>query len=117
MMTNSMSKVLCGAVFGIVASVSMAASAGNYSETFISTTAEGLRTATVSFADLDLTRSEDQEVLHERLSSAAKQVCGSTSVRETGSLSAAAENKSCYEQAMDSAMSQASSSQVAVVSR
>ena len=115
MKANTMSKVLCGAVIGMATAVSMAASAGNYSETFISTSAEGLRTTTVSYADLDLVSTEGRATLEHRVSKAAREVCGSSNFREAGSLRRATENKSCYESAVARAMEQVSSPQLAAI--
>jgi UrcA family protein len=115
MKTNTISKVLCGAVFAISAGLSMAVSAGNYSETVVTTSAEGLRTTTVSYADLDLASTQGKEALEHRVSKAAREVCGSSHFREAGSVSRAVENKSCYENAMAQAMKKVSSPQVASI--
>jgi UrcA family protein len=116
MKTNTMSKVLCGAVIGIATAVSMAASAGNYSETVISTSAEGLRTTAISYADLDLVSTEGKATLEHRISRAAREVCGPSNYREAGSLRRATENKSCYESAVARAMEQVFSPQLAAIS-
>ena len=116
MKTNTMSKVLCGAVFGVVSAVSMAVTAGDYSETIVSTSAEGLRTTTVSYADLDLVSTEGMATFEHRVSNAARKVCGSTHFREAGSLRRATENKSCYKSAVARAMEQVSSPQLAAIS-
>ena len=104
------------AMLGMATAVSMAASAGNYSETFTSTSAEGLRTTTVSYTDLDLVSTEGRATLEHRISRAAREVCGSSNFREAGSLRQATENKSCYESAIARAMEQVSSPQLAAIS-
>lgn len=114
---NNVTKTICAAVFGITAGMSGMAMAGTTSETVITTSAEGLRTATVSYADLDLNNPSAREDLHYRISSAAKKVCGSANNNLAGSLSQAAKNRSCYNTAMDEAMRSLSDSQVAIVSR
>jgi UrcA family protein len=109
------SKVLCGAVFSIAAGVAMTANADNYSETYVSTTAEGLRSISVSYADLDLSDQEGRNTLDRRVSSAAEKVCGPSNYRQAGSLRQATENRSCYRDAMADGMKQTSSEQIAVI--
>ena len=115
MKNYSIAKVLCGAVIGIAAGVSMAASADGYGETYVSTTAEGLRTVNVSYADLDLTHATGRDTLEHRISQAAKKVCGSSNLRVAGSLRQASENKSCYRDTMAQSLSQVSAPQIAAI--
>ncbi len=110
---QAVTKTLTAVAFSVAASVSMSAAADNYSETTVSTSAEGLQTMTISYADLDLSTAAAQETLYYRLSSAARKVCGSSDVRRTGSVRQAAENKSCYENTLAQALSQTTASQVA----
>ena len=117
MKNSTMTKTVCGVVFAVAASVSLVATAGDYSETRVTTSAEGLRTATVSYDDLDLTNEHARETLHYRISKAAHKVCGSNDRVEAGSLSQASKNRSCYKGAMNEAMRSLSGGQVAVVSR
>ena len=108
-----MTKSVSAIAFGIAASVAMTAAADNYGETMVSTSAEGLQTMTVSYADLDLSTAEAQETLYYRISRAARKVCGSSNLRRVGSVKRVAENKSCYENAMAQALSQTTAAQVA----
>ncbi len=117
MKNSTMTKILCTAVFGVAASVSVMASADTYNETVVSTSAQGLRTATVSYADLDLNTAKARETLQYRISNAARKVCGSVDRSHAGSLAQASKNRSCYNGAMNDAMSSLSNGQVAVVSR
>lgn len=87
------------------------AQAGNYSETLVRS--EAVRTATVSYDDLDLASSKGQESLYYRISSAAREVCGSGDYRITGDLGVAADNEACYERAVNDALSQISAGRVA----
>jgi UrcA family protein len=96
----------------------MATSAADYTETIVTTTSEGVRSATVSFADLDMDHAGAQDVLHGRISLAARKVCGSSDWRVAGSLQQALENRACYKDSVSQGMSQASSSnQVATISQ
>ena len=104
-------------MIGLAAAISTGAMAEGYSETHVSTTAEGLRTMTVSYADLDMSDPQGKEILELRISRAARNVCGSPSIREVGSLRRATENKECYDSAVANAETQASAAQMVVVSR
>jgi len=109
---KTMIKTLSAFAFGIAASVAMTAAADNYGETTVSTSAKGLQTMAVSYADLDLSTAEAQETLYYRISRAARKVCGSSDFHRIGSIKLAAENKSCYENAMAEALSQTNPSQI-----
>lgn len=117
MKNSKTTKILCTAVFGIAASMSGIASADSYHETVVSTSAEGLRTATVSYADLDLSNAKARDTLHYRIKNAARQVCGSAYRSHAGSLAQASKNRSCYNDAMEDAMRSLAAGKVAVVSR
>ena len=115
--TPLFSKVLCAALFTVSAGVSAVASAGDYSETLVTTTAEGFRTTAVSYADLDLSTAKAREALEHRLTRAARNVCGSPFRASTGSLSQAFENKQCADNAVAAAMRDISESDVAIAAR
>ena len=66
-----------------------------------------VETVAVSFAELDLSKPAGVEALYERLHRAAERVCGFD--EPTSSLvyaSRAAEKRSCYEEALDRAVTQ-----------
>ena len=115
--TPSFSKIFCAALFTVAAGVSAVASAGDYGETLVTTTLEGLRTTSVSYADLDLSAADAREALERRLSRAARKVCGSPYRVTTGSLSQAFENKQCADNAVAAAMRDISESDVAIAAR
>ena len=117
MKTSALTKIVGSAAFALVATVSMAANAGTYDETLVSTSAEGLRTITVPYEDLDLSNATGQETLAARISTAARRVCGTTDYREAGSLRQASDNKVCYQNAMAQAMSATLAPQFAVIER
>ena len=114
---SSVSKILCAAVLGVAASVSVAASAADYSETRVTISAEGLRTTSVSIADLDLNSAESRDTLHGRLEMAALKVCGSPYRGTAGSLAQAVENKNCANSAVAEALRSISETEVAVAAR
>ena len=117
MNNSSISNILCGAVFSILASVSIGASAGGYSETLVNGQAQSLETFAVSYADLDLSKSEGIEALHRRISNAARKVCGPSDYRQAGSLRISARNKACYDDAVSEGISQIDSAQMAADSQ
>ena len=71
----------------------------------------------MSYADLDLNDAEGRETLDYRVRAAAREVCGSTDYRITGSVSQANENKECAERAIASARHVSGATEVAVASR
>ena len=94
-----------------------AAFADAWGDTHVTTTAEGLRSVNVSYSDLDLNDAEGQATLEYRVRAAAREVCGSTDYRITGSLSQANQNKDCAKRAIASARHVSGASEVAVASR
>ena len=114
---KNVTKTICAAVFTITAGMSGMAMASSTNETVVTTSAEGFRTATVSYADLDLNNASARESLQYRISSAAEKVCGSVNRSSAGSLAQASKNRSCYNSAMDEAMRNLGDGQVAIVSR
>ena len=58
----------------------------------------------VDVRGLDLSSQRGQEVLYHRLQNAAKKICGSSSVREVGSLVRALDNKSCYNETLSNSV-------------
>ena len=77
--------------------------------------ADQITNITVFVSRLGLEHLEGKEALEHRVSNAARKVCGSSNFREAGSVGQAADNKSCYENAMAQAMKQLSAPQVASI--
>ncbi len=105
------------ALFAFAASLSVIATAGNDSASRVTITAEGLRTTTVSYADLDLGSAEAQDTLHRRFRRAALKVCGSPNRSTAGSLAQAAENRDCAENVVAQGMRTISTRQAIVAGR
>lgn len=59
----------------------------------------------VNYEDLDLSSDKGREALEGRVMQAAREVCGSTDYRMTGSLQVASRNRSCVAEAFGDAMS------------
>lgn len=59
---------------------------------------------TVDVRDLDINSKAGQEVLYDRLQSAAESVCGDLSVQRAGSLHQALENRTCFDNALTKAV-------------
>ncbi len=117
MKNSTVTKTICSAIFGLTAAVSLTATAGDDNETRVTTSVEGIRTATVSYDDLDLSHARGREVLQYRISAAARKVCGSSQRSDAGSLAQASKNRNCYNGAMDDAMRSLSEGHSAVASR
>jgi UrcA family protein len=94
-----------------------AAFADAWGDTHVTTTADGVRSVAVSYSDLDLNDVEGRDTLEYRVRAAAREVCGSTDYRITGSLSQANQNKECAERAVNAASYNSGASEVAVASR
>ncbi len=62
------------------------------------------KSVTVSTSGLDLDSTQGQAMLQSKLQSAARQVCGSTSIRETGSVAISLENRNCVKDALENAL-------------
>lgn len=105
------------ALFAVAASLSVIATAGSDSATQVTTTAEGLRTTTVSYADLDLGSAEAQDTLHRRFRRAALKVCGSPNRNTAGSLAQAEKNRDCAQNVVAEGMRTISTRQEVVAGR
>lgn len=112
---STFSKFVSAAALGLAATISGVSHAGSYSETFVRSSADGIRATTVSFADLDLSSGDGQQVLTYRLNRAATAVCGSDDYKLAGNLRQANRNRDCRDAALDRAMSEISGGSLAVV--
>jgi UrcA family protein len=65
-----------------------------------------INSARVNFNDINVTTEAGQEKLHDRITRAAKAVCGSTIRSEVGSIKELMENRNCIKQATAEAMSE-----------
>ena len=63
----------------------------------------------------NLSSSTGQEMLYERLKTAARQVCGSTNLREAGSLERVLDNRTCYQDALAQAVEDVNSRGVSAI--
>ena len=116
-MNTQSTKRIAAIVFGISSCMAASVMAGSYQEDTL-VLAQGMeaRSTSVSVADLNLASVEGQDALHSRLSQAAREVCGSTDHRITGSIRAAANNKACRDSAVADALVQINAGQVASIS-
>ncbi len=101
-------------ILGIGSCLAVSAMAGSYQETTL-VQANGIetRTASINVADLNLASVEGQDALYGRLSQAAREVCGPTDYRVTGSIRVAASNKACQDSAVADALAQVNAGQIA----
>jgi UrcA family protein len=68
---------------------------------------------TVDARGLNLANEQGQEVLYTRLTRAAKQICGDTTVHGAGSLKQALENRSCFNETLSKAVESTGSKDLA----
>ncbi len=117
-MKTQINNRIAALILGISSCLAASAMAGSYQETTL-VQANGIetRTTSVNVADLNLASVEGQDALHGRLSQAAREVCGPTDYRVTGSIRVAANNKACQNAAVADALAQANAGQVATISR
>lgn len=120
----NVSKVTRNCIFGALAATTLALPAvadSFYDEMVVTTSSEGIPTAAVSYADLDLDNAVDREALYQRINLAARAVCKSNDLKRAGSralsLREAQEYRSCYKNAVDQGMSAVYRSEVASASR
>ncbi|MEM1144199.1 MAG: UrcA family protein [Pseudomonadota bacterium] len=110
---NVQSKILStAAIFAAASLTAITASAGDVTKVTAKTPAVDQQ-ITVDYSDLDLTSPKAQEVLHSRISQAAKKVCGPQFARQAGGVSLAARNRACYDEAFSGAISQVNAAVVA----
>ncbi len=114
-MQSTVRKLVLGVV-GIAAGAAMNVQAERYGETIVSTSAEGIRTATVEISDLNIATAAGFQTLGFRVQFAAEKVCGPDDLRRAGSLQRARLNRECARAAYDEAMSQVGGSSLASVS-
>ncbi|EEB77221.1 MAG: UrcA family protein [Halioglobus sp.] len=111
-----MNKLFSAAVIAVVVGTVTSVSAASYDETYVTTSAEGLRQVTVSYADLDLKTDRGQETLYYRMARAADTVCGSRNPSKAGGARQVSQNKACFKRAMGQGLAQTSTSQVVTIS-
>lgn len=110
---STVTKLVYGAAFTFAACLASAANAGSPVGGEVGLASSGLQKVTVSYSDLDMTDTKARRVFQYRVSRASKQICGSSRLSEVGSLRRATKNKECIENAVNSALRQASSAQLA----
>ena len=111
-------------IFGALAATALALPAvadSDYDEIVVTTSTDGVPTAAVSYADLDLGDAADRESLYARISLAARAVCEPYDQKRSGSMALSLRDaqayRSCYDRALNGAMSAVHRSEVASASR
>jgi UrcA family protein len=112
MSTNGKHRIAGILAVAIVTGVSLHATAGE--ETRVTAAASNTtQSLAVSYADLNLDSPAGQAVLHQRISNAARQICGSENYRVAGGLRAAQLNAQCYEETLADTLSKLPQARVA----
>lgn len=117
-MQSSIKKYIATLAFGACSTVAFAATAATAHEDTL-VLAKGMEAASVrvELSDLNLDTAQGQQVLHQRISAAAREVCGSTDYRAAGGLRQAANNRACHASAFAEAVSQVGAERVAATLR
>lgn len=96
---------------GIVFAGQAAAEANQ--EQALSSRAIETQSVSVAYIGSDLNTDEGRAGLYNKIKRAARQVCGPTGAREAGGVRYASRNRQCYEDAMEAALSQVETGQLA----
>ena len=108
---TTIKSILSVAALTLAAGYSIGSAAETVSETVIHGSA--LHSQSVSYSKAELQTSDGRAVLERKIERAAEQVCGPQGLYEAGSLSRAAKNRDCFDQAVNDAMSQIGADQLA----
>jgi len=114
MNSNTIKSTLSAAALILVAATSVHAATGQVDETFVQGNA--VPTKTVAYSRAELETDDGRAAVEQRIRKAADAVCGPRGYRDAGSLSAAAYNKACYQQAIAQAMTQIDAASIASIS-
>lgn len=109
----AMKSILSVAALTLTAGLSSQAAAGAMDETLVHGAA--VPTKTVTYDRGELATTQGRARVERQIENAAAAVCGPTDFRLAGSLSTASKNRSCVEQAVESAMSKIGADQVAAI--
>ena len=117
MSNATLKSILSATAFGIVAGLASAsAAADGMEETFVHPDAAEVKTVRVQYLSTELATEEGRAALQRRIASAAREVCGPSSLHEAGSLKLATRNRECYRDSLAAANSQIESGQYAAAS-
>ena len=113
MKNTAIKSILSVAALTLTAGLSSQVAAGAMDETFVQ--GQAVPSKTVTYDRGELATAQGRARVERRIENAAEAVCGPTDFREAGSLSIASKNRSCVEQAIESATSQVGADQVAAI--
>jgi UrcA family protein len=109
----SLSKVVSATAFSLAVMLSSQANANATQEQAMSSQMIETQSISIPYADRDLATDTGRANLLGKIKRAAKEVCGPTGSREAGGLRFASRNRECYENAMEAAVSQVETGQLA----
>lgn len=115
MKTRMIKTLICATAVTLAGSITAGAVAGPLEETQVTVDADGASTLRVPYVASELATDEGRQEIYQRISRAARQVCGPSNAHAAGGLRIAAQNQRCYEEAVDIAVGQLGASQVASV--
>ena len=113
-MKNSIfNNVVTVAAFSFAVLLSGQASAEEIQEQALSSGVIETHSISIPYDSRDLATDSGRAKLYGKIKRAAKEVCGPTGMREAGNLSIASRNRQCHESAMEAAVSQVETGQLA----
>lgn len=115
MKKSTFNSIVTAAALGLTLGLSGHASAEQIQEQAALGNGVQVKSISIPYKSGDLTSDAGRANLYGRIKSAAKEVCGPTGLLEAGGLRIASRNRKCYEAALDEAVSQLESRQVATL--
>ena len=113
----AITSALSAAAFSLVVGFSANVAADQFDETIVHAPGLGMKSIAVQYHAADLATEEGVLELHSQIKLAATHICGPVSLHKAGSLSAATRNRQCSQEAMEVAISQVGSSQLAALTQ
>lgn len=101
----------------LAASLATPASAEAPAEPAVPRAGHSIQSVSIPYSAAELSTEQGRSELYGRIRQAAREVCGPTGLRETGSLAISSRNRACYREAVAAATSQVTASQVAALGK
>ncbi len=115
MKTSVATSVLSAASLSLALGFAGNAAADAFDETIVHAPGLGVKSVTIQYDATDLATEEGVIELHSQIKRAARHICGPTSLHRAGSLNMATRNRECSEEAIQVAVSQVGSNQLAAL--
>jgi len=113
MKNESLKKLVTATVLSLGVVLASQAGAETMQEQALSARGVESQSISIPYSGKELDTDKGREELYLKIKRAAKQVCGPSDPRQAGGLQLAARNRKCYESAMETALSQVETGQLA----